>query len=166
MNIIKLKKTFFHHSWKTVEFLLNNQLFSGGVFRTRFNSFWEKVSNELNDGNHMYIIFKIKYIGSDYTTIGNLQRLNLGDKNWYIDWIINNMIYKSDYYNETPIESFIFSYGFKSGLAEMKQKNNSNFQTYKNNKLVTSYNPLEYGKLIHKTENVYFVQVNEKIQWL
>lgn len=98
----------------------------------------------------MFILFKIKYQGSDYTTIGKLQRLNLSDKDWYINWIINNMIYKSEYYNETPVESIIFSYGFKDGLAPVREsfKTKLNFQNYKDNKLVISYNPLDYGKLI------------------
>jgi len=32
------------------------------------------------------------------------------------------MIYKSEYYNETTIESFIFSYGFKDERASEKEK--------------------------------------------
>src|ERR1700748_1379192 len=67
------------------------------------------------------------------------------------------MIYKSEYYNETPIESIIFSYGFKDGLASNKDiiKTILNFQNFENNKLVISYNPLDYGKLISefKLEN-------------
>lgn len=62
----------------------------------------------------MFILFKIKYEGTNYTIIGNLQRINKYDKSWYFSWIINNMIYKSEYYNETPVKSFIFSYGFKN----------------------------------------------------
>jgi hypothetical protein len=60
------------------------------------------------------------------------------------------MIYKSEYYNETPIISIIFSYGFKDGKAPNKEilNSNLNFQNYNNNKLVISYNPLDYGKLI------------------
>src|ERR1700722_672957 len=63
------------------------------------------------------------------------------------------MIYKSEYYNEIPITDFIFSYGFKEGEVPIKEnfKTDLNFQNYKNNKLVISYNPLDYGILI--TEN-------------
>jgi hypothetical protein len=32
------------------------------------------------------------------------------------------MIYKSEYYNETTIESLIFSYGFKDERASEKEK--------------------------------------------
>jgi hypothetical protein len=59
---------------------------------------------------------------------------------------------KSEYYNETQIKSFLFSYGFKNEkLSEKETINlNVNFQKYENNKLIISYNPLDYGKLIFK----------------
>ena len=70
------------------------------------------------------------------------------------------MILKSEYYNETQIESIIFSYGFKEGklLEKEKIKANVNFQHYKNNKLIISYNPLDYGYLISKIEFDNYVQ--------
>jgi hypothetical protein len=66
------------------------------------------------------------------------------------------MIYKADYYNETQIESFIFSYGFKDGLSQSKDVKiqNLNFQHYKNNKLIISFNPLDYGKVLNITKLV------------
>ena len=149
-NIIKLRKTQSIYYWQKLEFKIDSLLFTKDLFKSKFNLFWNKVSNEFTNNNHMFILFKIKYKDSDYTTIGNLQRLNQNDQNWYLNWIINNMIYKSEYYNETPIVSFIFSYGFKEGKIVEKETINStiNFQHYKNNHLVISYNPLDYGKLI------------------
>jgi hypothetical protein len=72
------------------------------------------------------------------------------DKLWYLNWIINNMISKSEYYNETSVESFIFSYGFKNEKIANKEviSLNVNHQKYKNNKLTISYNPLDFGRLI------------------
>src|SRR6201996_959988 len=60
------------------------------------------------------------------------------------------MEFKSEYYKESQIESFVFSYGFKEGLAPIKEtfKENISLQNYKNNKLPISYNPLDYGKII------------------
>jgi len=60
------------------------------------------------------------------------------------------MIYKSEYYNEIPIESLIFSYGFKNEKLADKEiiSKDVDIQKYKNNNLVISYNPLDYGKLI------------------
>jgi hypothetical protein len=149
-GIIKLRKRKSIHSWNTVEFSIENLLFTSELFKSKFNQFWDKVNPRFNDNNHMFILFKIKYKGSDYATIGNLQRLNSEDKEWYYNWIINNMIYKSEYYNETPIISFIFSYGFLDKKLEAKEifSTKVNFQKYENNKLVVSYNPLDFGKLV------------------
>jgi hypothetical protein len=66
------------------------------------------------------------------------------------------MDFKSEYYNETQIESMVISYGFKDGKINRKNVINSNlnYQYYNNNKLVISFNPLDFGKLISKTELV------------
>jgi DNA polymerase type B, organellar and viral len=143
-----------------MEFKLNKLLFTKDLFQSKLDLFWAKTYQEFTDNNHMFILFKVKYNGSDYTTIGNLQRLNVEDKDWYLNWIINNMIMKSEYYNETSIESFIFSYGFKNDKISRREKFNSNvnFQHYKNNKLVISYNPLDYGKLVSKIKIENFIQ--------
>jgi hypothetical protein len=153
-NIIKLRKVAPKYLWKDVIFDINNKIFSKILFEKIFNQFWDKIEKDFTDNNHMFILFKIKYVGSDYATIGNLQRLNKEDKDWYFTWIINNMILKSEYYNETSIVSFLFSYGFKNEKLFEKETINSNvnFQKYENNKLVISYNPLDYGKLILKNE--------------
>jgi hypothetical protein len=64
------------------------------------------------------------------------------------------MEFKSEYYNETQIESILISYGFKNVKISDKNiiKENLNFQNYKNNKLVVSFNPMDYGKLLFKTQ--------------
>lgn len=119
-TIIKLRKARSLNIWNTIEFNMNYQIFTKELFEKFFNRFWNNIYEKLNESNHMFILFKVKYQGSEYTTIGNLQRLNLSDKDWYINWIINNMIYKSEYYNETPIESIIFSYGFKDEIVQVR----------------------------------------------
>ena len=153
-NIIKLRRVASKYSWKDLVFNIKNKVFTKILFESKFNTFWEKIEQEFSGNNHMFILFKVKYIGSDYVTIGKLQRLNFSDKDWYLNWIINNMILKSEYYNETPIVSFLFSYGFKNEKLSEKETINFkvNFQKYENNKLVISYNPLDYGKLILKNE--------------
>nr|YP_009715275.1 hypothetical protein [Russula subnigricans]QGK88081.1 hypothetical protein [Russula subnigricans] len=112
----------------------------------------------------MFILFKIKYTNKEFVTIGNLQRLNSNDKIWYLDWIINNMINKTEYYNETPIESIIFSFGFKRGRAPNKEIYNQNliFQNYHNLNLPITINPLKYGKFIKQVNNIFVIQINDK----
>jgi hypothetical protein len=117
----------------------------------------------------MFILFKIKYINNEFATIGKVQYLTNVDKDWYINWIINNIEFKSEYYNETQIESFIISYGFKEGHIENKNiiKSNLSFQNYNNNKLVISFNPVDFGKVltINKLDNetLYILQNKDKL---
>jgi DNA polymerase type B, organellar and viral len=77
------------------------------------------------------------------------------------------MEFKSEYYNETQINSFIFSYGFKEGAINNKNIVESIFQNYKNHNLPISVNPMDYGilinKIILKDSTVYFLQNNNGI---
>ena len=152
-NIIKLRRVTSKNVWNISTFNINNRIFTKNLFETIFNKYWKGIENKFTDHNHMFILFKIKYVNGEFATIGNLQRLSQNNKDWYINWIINNMEFKSEYYNETQIEQFIISYGFKDGKIVNKNiiKANLNYQNYKNNKLVISFNPLDYGKLVNKT---------------
>jgi DNA polymerase type B, organellar and viral len=153
-NTIKLRKTRSSNIWNVLEFKINNMVFTKELFQSKLNLFWNnpKVNIQFNLNNHMFVLFKIKYKNSDFVTIGKLQRLNIDDKDWFFNWILNMMEFKSEYYNETQIESIIFSFGFKEGKAPKKLtfKENLNYQVYQNNKLPISYNPLDCGKLLRK----------------
>ena len=153
-NIIKLRKVRSTNIWNVLELKMNNKVFTSDLFKNKFNHFWNKVikDQQFNLNNHMFVLLKIKYKNNEIVTIGNLQRLNLVDKNWFFNWILNMMEYKSEYYNETQIDSLIFSYGFKDGKAPIKEtfKENIGYQEYKNDKLPISINPLDCGKLITK----------------
>lgn len=77
------------------------------------------------------------------------------------------MKFKSEYYNETQIESFIISYGFKSGIIPNKDTLNINvpIQNYNNNNLPISMNYLDFGWIIiqNKIESgINYVIQNEK----
>jgi hypothetical protein len=153
-NIIKLRRVDSKYNWKDLVFNINNKIFSKILFENNFNKFWKEIETKFTENNHMFILFKIKYINGQTLSIGKVQRLNKIDKNWYSNFILAFIELKNNYYNETPIESLIFSYGFKNEkLSEKETINlNVNIQKYENNKLVISYNPLDYGKLILKNE--------------
>ena len=168
-NIIKLRKIRRTNVWNTVNFNINNRIFTKNLFENIFSKFWKGIENKFTDHNHMFILFKIKYVNGEFATIGSLQRINNSDKDWYINWIINNMEFKSEYYNETQIEQFIISYGFKDGKIGNKNISVSNlsFQNYKNNKLLISFNPLDFGKVINITklgiETLYILQSKDNL---
>ena len=145
------------NNWEILTFSISNKVWSKELFQTIYLQFTNSVSSKFTDSNHMYILFKIKYNTNEIITIGTLQRINLNDLNWYSNWIIKNMLIKSDDYNETGILELIFSFGFKNEVIQDKPKFNENFklQTINNLKLPISYNILDFGKLIktNKFEN-------------
>src|ERR1700679_1342690 len=69
---------------------------------------------------------------------------------------------KSEYYKDTSISSMIFSYNIKKGKAKITFDSfNIQYQDYQHHKLPITMNPLEYGKLISQTNNIYTVQIND-----
>jgi hypothetical protein len=63
--------------------------------------------------------------------------------------MLTKVINKTEYYNETAIESFIFSYGFKNEAIPNKKDmpDNVNIQKFENNNLPISINPSDFGVL-------------------
>jgi hypothetical protein len=79
------------------------------------------------------------------------------------------MKFKSEYYNETQIESLIISYGFKSGKTQNKETFvlNIPFQSYKDYKLPISMNSSDYGRLINQNNrdnSIVYILQNEQGQ--
>ena len=168
-NIIKLRNVVGRNIWQLFISSFYNRVWTKSLFESKVNVFWNRIEDQFNEQNHMFLLLKIKYNNNDYVTIGNLQRLNKSDKQWYIDYIIENMKFKSEYYNETQIESLIFSYGFKTGIIPNKQKLcfTGFFQNYKDYKLPISMNPLDFGRLILKNDlenGVVYILQNDKGQ--
>lgn len=166
-NIIKLRKTQSGNIWSVLELNFRSKIFSGSLFKSKFNKLWRNIQSGFNKNNHLFILFKIKYVNGEFVTIGNLQRLNLSDKDWYINWIIDNMILKSEYYNETQIESLIFSYGFKSGKIPNKTNLNIKYFLIHDMELPISLNPADFGiisKIIDIPEGKLFIVTNDKGQ--
>jgi hypothetical protein len=164
-NIIKLRKVRSLHKWEDVIFKLNNRVFSKNLVEKYFNEFWNNVSDQFNNNNHMFILFKIKYNNGEYSSIGKIQRINITDLNWYIDFIIANMEFKSEYYNETPITEFIISYGFKNGKIPNKTINTFEYnQKFKGLKIPISMNPSDFGTIVKRIKtdkSIVFIIQNE-----
>jgi hypothetical protein len=73
---------------------------------------------------------------------------------------------KANFYKESQIEFLIFSYGFKEGKIENKPIINTNitYQNYKDNNLVISMNPLDFGIISDKLEfkdYIYYILQNQ-----
>lgn len=170
-NIIKLRKVSSKYSWKHSIYNINNKIFSKILFEKYLNQFWNQIQDQFTENNHMFILFKIKYNNGEFSSIGKVQRINKNDKLWYIDYILETMKFKSEYYNETQIDLIIFSYGFKNEKIKNKQNLNKvqSLQKYKNLNLPISMDPLDYGRIINENilddVNIYIIQneINQAI---
>jgi len=165
-NIIKLRKTSPNYKWEDLNFNVKNKLFSQKLFLKIFDQFWNKIVKDFTENNHMFILFKIKYVSGQTLSIGKVQRLNNNDKNWYSEFISNYIELKGSFYKETPIESLIFSYGFKEGKVENKASFNKDvqYQNYKDNSLVISMNPLDFGIIsdrLNLKDYIYYILQNQ-----
>jgi hypothetical protein len=117
--------------------------------------------NKIDDKHHVLFLFRIKYDNGHYSTIGKLQKINNSKEskeelNKYIKNIIDISL---DAYKDIPISSIVFSYGIRDGKIEINRdtKLKARHQTYYNNKLPIAYKPEDYGKIISKTGNIYFI---------
>jgi hypothetical protein len=165
-NIIKLRKIGNKTIWNTLVFNVNNKVFSRNLLEKLFNKIWNKIENEFTNDNHMFILFKIKYNNGEISSIGKVQKLNKSDKISYLNWIIANMKIKSEYYNETQIESIIISYGFKEGkIIHKENSTNIKFIELNEMNLPVSINPMDFGNFVKTTDNgKTFILQNSKAQ--
>lgn len=160
-NNIKLRKS--KNNWTDLIIKINNKIFNRSLFETEFQRIWNEISLQLNEKNHAYILFKIKYIDGEIVTIGKLQKLTLSDYNWYIDFIVNNMDFKEQFYRDTRIDSILFSYGIKKGIISSKNppKFKGTIQNLKNLAIPISMNPENYGRIILNKDNIFIIQNNK-----
>jgi hypothetical protein len=128
------------------------------------NKFWNEIIANINDNKHILILFKVKYDNNNILSIGNMQKLNREDKNYYIELIQDLLSLKMEGYTNTPILSIKFTYSIRDGLAPTNQDNKpTNFQTWYNNKLPIAFNPEDYGKIINRIGNVFIIKFTNKI---
>jgi hypothetical protein len=158
-NIIKLRRVASKNKWQDIIVKLNNRVFSRNLLTKYFSDFWNNVSDQFTNNNHMFILFKIKYNNGEFSSIGKVQRINITDLNWYIDFIIEQMKFKSEYYNEIPIVEFIFSYGFKDGKIPNKTIKKFEYnQNIKGIKIPISMIPSDFGTIVKTIKSIFIIQ--------
>jgi len=155
-------------NWTNKKYSLNiATIFNKSLLQKYINTFWLDVVNSINDDQHILINLRLQFDNDQILTIGELQKLNKNDKDYLINYLLDIIELKTDTYITTPIISIIFSYGIREGLIEDKiiKKTNYKLQSYYNNKLPVSFNPLDYGQLLFKieTENKYVIKHNDNV---
>jgi hypothetical protein len=152
-------------NWIDYKFDIKNKIFTKDLLNTNLNKFWtEIVETKVSDNQHIWFLFRLKWDNGEYVTIGKLQRLNKEDKDYILNFIIEEIEDKSEYYKTTNMIAMIFSYNVRNGRAKDKitfENTNLQYQDYQHHKFPITFNPLEYGKLIHQINNIYWIQINK-----
>lgn len=159
-----LKNKFYQlKNWDNYITTINHEVFSKSLLETSLNNFWKEiVENTITKDQHILFLFRIQWSNNQFVTIGNLQKLNIEDKDYILNFILDEMRDRSEYYNESSIISFTYSYGLRVGRAiEKLISTDIAYQNYYHHKLPITMNPLKYGFLIRKQDNVYTVQIND-----
>jgi hypothetical protein len=144
--------------WTREIYPIKTEFFTKKVLNNTFNKFWSKIVETIKEDKHILILLRLQFNDDRIVTIGQLQKLNsIEYKKEWIDYILNIIELKTDYYIETPIKNIIYSYGIRKGKSsnlELKNKNKQNVTTqlYYNNKLPITFNPLDYGIIIQETK--------------
>ena len=152
-------------NWIDYIFEIKNKNFTSELFKNKLNIFWKEImENKLNENQHIWLLFRLQWGNYQIVTIGKLQKLNKEDKNYLMEYILNNMEDKSDYYKEQPLKSMMFSYTIKKGRAKDKvtfDNTDLRYQYFNHHKLPITMNPLKYGKLMEQEDNKFTVQINK-----
>jgi hypothetical protein len=153
-------------NWIDYKFDIKNKVFTRDLLNSNLNKFWsEIIIPNVNENQHIWLLFRLRWANGEYVTIGKLQKLNIEDKDYLLNLIIEEMEDKSEYYKTTNIIGMIFSYNIRKGRAKDKiiLENNINlqYQDFEHHKFPITINPLEYGILIRQKDNEYWVQINK-----
>ena len=156
-------KKFKSINWNNYTIKTEPTIFSKDLLKTTLTKFWSEIIEvNVSENQHILLLFRLQWSDNQFVTIGNLQRLNLEDKDYFLDFILDEIKNRGDYYLESSIISVVFSYGIRDGRTIEKQFNTkTQFHNYQHHKLPITMNPLEYGKLITQIGNEYIIQINK-----
>lgn len=120
-------------------------------------SFWKDVIPLIKPDEHILFITRIVLDNSHVISLGQLEKLSKCD----FDFIYNNLIsllyLKSDSYQNQPFKSIYFNYSINEGAIDPRKKEvNRNIPTlnYYHYKLPITFDPLEYGDILTKHEEL------------
>jgi len=139
----------------------SNTVLTNSLVKNYISNFFKEVLKDLSLDKHILILFRLQLNNNSTITLGNMQKINkLSEANYtkYISGILNS---KTDQYVTIPVTKVIFSYGVRNGeLLETKYPSNLrniSTQTYYKNNFPISFNPVDFGNVIHQHENKYII---------
>ena len=106
---------------------------------------------------------RVKFEDGLYRTLGKMRKLNLNNKLDYINYIIEYVRLQNESYLNKPITQIFFKFALIEGTLSENDFQNSKsipFMIQRRMKLPLTFNPLEYGRLVRKNSNEYWVKIN------
>jgi hypothetical protein len=152
-------------SWNNYSIILDeNKILSSTLIRATLTDFWnENLKKYLRKGDkHISIIFRVQYEDGTLASLGKLQKLNRGDLEYYINYVIDRVGLLNDSYSQNKITRIIFSHATRDGLAPKNEIKFRDLITHSHNKhkLPISFTPLGYGKVIHTEGNTFTIMID------
>jgi len=83
---MKNKKLF----WSNKEYKLDSSNLIANLFIDSYiNTFWNDIINKLEEKQHILLLIRVKYTDGNYSTIGDLQKINKNSKNDLVKYLKN-----------------------------------------------------------------------------
>ena len=132
------------------------------LLESYISHFWSDIFKGI-ENSHLMLMCKVQFNdeGSSYRTLGHLRKVNIDDKELFIDYLSQRLTLLNDSYISVPISNITFSYIIKDGLATNNRKllqdvsdTKLPFHSFNNMELPISMNPLDYGTIVAKEMNV------------
>src|ERR1700712_1059851 len=142
--------------------LKNNQILTNKLLSSYITRFWNEIFIPIINGGeqyHLMILCKVQYSDNKiYKTIGPLRRVELTDKDLFIDYLSERLGILIDSYDQQIFNQIIFTYIIKKGGITTEDRlllqdtTDKSLQHHEFNKikLPISMNPLDYGKILTK----------------
>jgi DNA polymerase type B, organellar and viral len=157
--------------WTSYYYNVNNSMIDKNLITKSVNSFWKEISKTVESDQHVISLFRIQTEDNIVLTLGQLQKLSLDDKDYYINYINDILSLKTDEYSNKIITQIVFSYGVRTGSIDKNVLlkdviKDTEYLKYKNYKLPVTLDPLKYGKLLYfdKKNNTFVIQIGQLTQ--
>jgi hypothetical protein len=144
----------------TTTYSIKNLYLTKTVVASYIQRFWNEEYNIIvNDGiqKHLMILIKVHFTDESqgYRTLGHLRKVNLNDKDQFIDYIIERLTILNESYTSISINKITFTYIIKEGVAtgtrtllQNMDEKVSTTHRFNNMNLPLTMNPSEYGKIL------------------
>lgn len=144
---------------KTYQLSANTNI-SAEILRSYIKNFWFDIYQGLHNDNpdiHLLLMCKVGFnenSNTEYKTVGPLRKVNFGDRDIFIQYLLDRLGILSDSYNIRTCTTITFTYVIKEGIADRDREllNQTEYEVsshnFNNLKLPLTMDTSDYGRLI------------------